>query len=99
MIEVPSPIERGQLAHNVEARGGVQIAGRLVRHDDGRLCRHGACDSNALLLAAGHLTRAVIHALSPTEQRVSGKPSALLPADAAVNERQLDVLDRCQRRN
>ena len=22
-----------------------------------------------------------------------------LPADAAVNERQLDVLDRCQRRN
>ena len=94
-------VKKGELFAFLGVNGAGKSTTISILCGFGRLCRHGACDSNALLLAAGHFARPVVHALfeSHRAERVSGKPSALLPADAAVNERQLDVLDRCQRRN
>ena len=61
-------IECSQLAHNIQTGGRIQIAGRLVRHDDRRFGCYRTRDRNTLLLTAGHLARTVIHALFQTDR-------------------------------
>jgi len=38
--------------HDLDARPRVEVAGRLVGQQDGRLCHEGARDRDALLLAS-----------------------------------------------
>ena len=56
---------------------------------------HGARDSHALLLAAGELIGAVLHAVSETDARERRcRPAAALGGgNARVEHRQLDVFD------
>src|SRR6266581_3444911 len=49
---VHQPVHQRQ---NILGGGPVQVAGRLVRHQDGRVGRHRAGDGNTLLLAPGEL--------------------------------------------
>src|SRR3954454_15441621 len=49
-------------AHDLVAHGRIEIAGRLIGEHDARLSDDGACDGDALLLAAGELRRKVMDA-------------------------------------
>ena len=101
MTEVPARFERGQLLHDLAAGGRVQVAGRLVGHDDGGLGRNRAGDGDALLLAAGHLGRAVVHAVGQAHLLECGahERTALAAGQAAVDKRQLNVFKGSQCRD
>ena len=73
---------------------GVQRAGRLVGHDNGRVGGDGPGDGYPLLLAAGHLAGLVGGAVKhghPLQGRLAALV-ALIDADALVDKRQLHVL-------
>ncbi len=82
---------------NLDAGGAIEIAGRLVGHQELGLARKGARDRDALLLAAGQLPRIVPHPLGETDAR---KPRARALAGFVHPrelERQHHVLERSQR--
>ena len=92
-----STASRSSCEH-VGAGGGVEVAGRLVGEQHGRLGDERAGDRDALLLAAGELRRLVVAALGEADaldQRVDRRASGLRPAIASGSE---DVLLRGQRR-
>src|SRR5256886_17347883 len=81
------------------ARARVEVSGGLVGEDDGRVIEEWARDRAALLLAAGELARPVMEAVAETdlfERRERALSSRM--TIAAVDEWQLDVLDRVQPR-
>ena len=81
--------------HDFHRRLRVEVSGRLVREDDGRLGHQRAGDCHALLLTAGQLARLVIEPLAESDalQRGRGqRPRVALFAAAVVQHRQLDVL-------
>ena len=86
-VEVP---EEG---HDLVARLGVEVAGRLVGQDDGRVGDDGSCDGDALALPAGELARLVAGALGEADgvQGVPGSVPGL--ALAGVEEREADVFE------
>ena len=63
-----SRFKREQQLHDLLARFGVQVAGRLVGHDDGRVVDQRAGDGHALLLPAGKLVGAVVHAVAQPDR-------------------------------
>ena len=75
-----------QEVENHAAVGGVEVAGGLVGHDDGRLDDEGAGDGDALLLAAGELDGVVVHALGEAD---GGEELARL-ADAGTLDVELE---------
>src|SRR6202042_2915986 len=83
-------------AQDFGARLGVQVAGGLVREDDGRVVHEGARYRDPLLLASGKLAwavrRAVLEADDP--QAREGGFRARLRGNARVEEREPDVLER-----
>ena len=83
------------------ARFGVQRAGRLIRHDDGRVRRDGAGDGDALLLAAGHLRGLVFAAVGQTDalEGLDGHLVPVVDAEALIDQRQLDILLHGERLN
>src|SRR5881628_2753409 len=56
-------MQLAQQFHHRLAVFGVEISGRLVRKQDGRLAAQRAGDGDALLLAAGELRRVMFHAM------------------------------------
>ena len=89
-----------QLDH-VAASLRVEVARRLVGQHDSGLDREGACDRDALLLAAGHLRRQMIRAPAQAdllEQRQRAR-TELRAADPGRCELRLDVLHRGERRD
>jgi hypothetical protein len=56
-----------QQRHDDGLVDGVEVAGRLVGEDEGRLIDQGAGDADSLLLAAGELARTVIEALAQAD--------------------------------
>ena len=86
---------------HLKARFGVQRAGRLIRHDDGRVRRDGAGDSHALLLAAGHLRGLVLAAVGQADalERLDGQLVPVVDAEALIDQRQLDILLHGERLN
>src|SRR6185436_2618743 len=54
---------------DVGSRDPVEVAGRLVGDDDGRIGDHRAGDRHALLLPAGELVRVVLHAIGKPDHR------------------------------
>ena len=91
-------IERIQQGEDVLCGLGIEGAGGLVRQQDGRIVRQRPCDGYPLLLSAGQLMRLVMHArgkADPIEQLLCpGGSYGLL--FAAEDERQHDILQRCQ---
>src|SRR5438128_483020 len=81
------------------ARPRVEVSGGLVGEDHRRVVEERACDRDALLLAAGELARPVVYAVAETDL-LERRERALSPGVpiAAVDEWQLDVLDRVQPR-
>src|SRR5580704_14007381 len=90
-----------QLAEQVQeggAGGGVQVAGRLVRHDQGGPADQGPGDGGPLLLAAGQLVRPVPGAVAepdPLDGRL-GQPTALSGPPAPVEQAVGDVVEHGQ---
>src|SRR5205823_8433182 len=76
----------------------VEIAGRLVGEEDGGVRHQGAGDGYALLLAARELRRIVVLAAGQADlrDRVSRGlvPLPARPSEFAVEQRELDVLER-----
>src|SRR5690606_15270101 len=74
---------------------GVEVAGRLVREQDGRLADDGPGDRDALLLATGQLAGTALGALGEADSRQRAERE-LPPSGrgkATVDQRELDVLD------
>src|SRR5437867_4758218 len=72
----------------------IEVAGRLVRHEDRGVGRDGARDSDPLLLAARELPGKVAHAILQADQR-ERRLDVLLPlglGERRQQQRQLDVL-------
>ena len=89
-------IELLEEREDLVAGARVEVAGRLVGEEERRLGDERARDGDALLLPAGELVRRVMHALGEAD-RASARMRALAPLaarDAAVDERQLHVLER-----
>ena len=78
---------------DLEARLGVEVAGRLVGQDQRRAVHDRARDGGALALAARQLGRPVLRALGEADlaQRLERALLALAAADPGVEQRQLDV--------
>ena len=74
----------------------VEVAGRLVGEEQRRLVHQRAGDGDALLLAAGELARQVVLAVGQADggERRQGAAALLAERRVAVDERQLDVLER-----
>src|SRR5438045_3328098 len=66
--------------HDLLAGGGVEVAGGLVREQDGGTHDQRAGDGHALALAAGELARLVVHAVAQVHhlQRLAGAGQPLL---------------------
>src|SRR5205814_5917868 len=73
-----------------------EIAGRLVGEDDGRIRDERPGDGDALLLATGQLRGLVAQPPPEAEafQGVAGPSRPLLAADALVEQRGRDILER-----
>ena len=76
----------------------VEVAGRLVGEEDGRLGDERARDGDALLLAAGELRRAVRRAVGEADALDDGVVPGAVDLAAGELERQEDVLLCRQRR-
>src|SRR4030095_13842142 len=71
-------VERLQQIENLVAGLTIEVACRLVAEQQRRVGDNGACDADPLLLAAGELTRIVVHSLGPSP-RPSGSLTARSP--------------------
>ena len=80
--------------HDRFAVARIEVAGRFVRQEDGRLARERARDRDALLLAAGELARQMFRAMRHADalERFVHECFALARAHAAIGQRQFDVL-------
>jgi hypothetical protein len=93
-------VQLAERGHQLIRGGRVELAGRLVGEDHGRLVHEGSRDRHALLLAAGQLGRPMAGPgaeANELEQLLRASPSVASPRPVA--ERQEDVLDRGQRRD
>src|SRR5690606_36357366 len=84
-------VERLEKLHDLLARAGVQVAGRLVGQQDGRVIDQGAGDGDTLPLTARELVRLVVHTVRQAHvlQRLRGQLVSLALAETGVDEREL----------
>jgi hypothetical protein len=61
-------VEPAEGIHDLDAGAGVEVAGRFVGQDEGRLHDEGTGDGDPLLLAAGELVGEVIGAVAEPDQ-------------------------------
>ena len=89
-------VERGEQFHDVAAGRRVEVAGRLVGEDDLRAGDDGPRDGDTLLLAAGKLVGIVAGAVGKADlgERLERQTPPLGRRHAAIDQRQLDILDR-----
>jgi len=87
-------VELAEEVHHGVAVLGVEVAGRLVREEDGRLAGQRAGDGDALLLAAGELRRKVLRAMQHADalERRFDALLAVRGRQFAIRQRQVDVL-------
>ena len=85
-------VEIEQHFEDMTAIGAVEVAGGLVRQDEGRSANESPCDRHPLLLAAGKLDRVVVEAIrkADTFQKFSSARRTLMAVDPKV-ERKQDV--------
>ena len=79
--------------HDLMRRLRVEIARRLVRHDDVRIVDEGSRDGDALALPARKLVGLVVGAIGKADglQKAHGALAPLASSDARIDERQGDV--------
>ncbi len=82
---------------HLDAGGDVEVAGRLVGHEELRLARERARDRDALLLAAGKLARIVRRALREADAVEPRACPRRRVVGAGELERQHHVLERGER--
>ena len=89
-----------RLQHN-RARLGIEVAGRLVGEQQRRIVGERPRNGDALLLSAGKLGRAVLHAVAQAEQveQFFRAPLRVAHGFACELHRQQDVFQRRQRRD
>src|SRR5262249_24922445 len=77
---------------------GIEVTGRFIGENNSRVVDEGASDSGALLLTAGKLAGAVPGAIGHVHclERRHGPLPSFFGRDAAVDHRQLDVLQHIQ---
>ena len=99
---MPPRVERLERGQHLGARDVVEVAGGLVGEQHRRPHHHGACDGDALALAARQLVRAVVargrvrlSAASTSSTRARRSAGAI----AREHHRQLDVLERGEARH
>jgi hypothetical protein len=94
MVAPPRCSSRRQLHHRF-AVFRVEVTGRFVRQQDRRLAGDGAGHGDALLLTARELRRQVLGAMRHADalERGVGALAALGRLHAAIDQRQLDVLE------
>ena len=82
--------------HDFVAGRGIEVAGRLVRQQDRRIVHQRAGDGDALPLTAGKLVRLVMHALLQIDLPMAPlrRLEALVGRHAAIDQRQLDIVQR-----
>ncbi len=82
-------IQALQHFHDILAAGCIQVSGRLIGQDDGRVVRKGARHGNALLLAAGKPGRFMIHTVLQADLREQFKSAfeAFFFSDAVQSQR------------
>ena len=87
-------VQRSEQLHDLFALRRVQVAGRLVGEDDLRVGDHRARDADELLLAARELVRIEILLADDLKavEDVADHALAILAADVAIGERNLEVL-------
>ena len=88
-----------QLVKELDDRGPgdrIEVAGRLVRQEQGRIPDDGAGDGDALTLSAGELVRAMTQtALEPhAAQGRLGAPAPLGTRHSQIEQAVGDVVDR-----
>ena len=64
-----SRLRRWKIVHHLDARAGVEVAGRLVGQQDRRVVDERPRDGHALLLAAGQLVRVMVRPLLQADRR------------------------------
>ena len=91
----PAAVQLAQQVHHRLAVLGVEVAGGLVGQQDRRLPADGTGDGDALLLTAGELRGQVLGAVGHADALERGVDALapLVRLHAAVDERQLDVLE------
>jgi len=82
--------------HDLGAGVGIEVAGRFVGEEDAWFVDERPGDGDALLLAAGHLGRDVVHAIveSDSAQGGDGGVSAPPRGHGGIDHGQLDVFQR-----
>ena len=86
-------------ADDVVAGLGVEVAGRLVGQDDGRLAGQRAGDGDALLLAAGEVVRQAVQLFLKPQQRDNLHDEGLIRFPAVQGDREDDVFPDAQHRH
>src|SRR6266566_2945439 len=95
------PIQTLEQRQDLLRRLAVQVARRLVGHEDGGVGRDRAGDGDALFLAPRELPRVVVHAVAQADQR-ERRLDVLAPLGLGKRreqERQLDVLEGREHRD
>ena len=89
-------IEPDEQVHDLDAARRVEIAGRLVGEQHRWLCDNGPGDRHALHLSARELRRCVRFPAGEPDrgERFARTLVPLACADAAIDERELHVLER-----
>ena len=92
----------GQLAKQIEdgrAGFGIEVAGGLVRQQQGRAVGEGAGDGDALLFAAGQFVGLVEHALGEADgfEQAGGAEAAVAAGDLGQDHGRLDVFHGIER--
>ena len=94
-------VEAAQERQHVGRHRRVEVSGRLVGKDQGRLVHQAARDRDALLLAAGELHRPMVRALGQADpsERLARQLVRLAALHPGVLTGERDVLERGQRRD
>ena len=93
---VPCRVELVEQLDDRGARGGVEVARRLVGQQQRRVADDGAGDRDPLAFAAGELVRAVAVPVCEADavERAPCPPAALRAGDAGVEQAVRDVVHR-----
>ena len=96
VVAVQLPEQR----EDVDRRLAVEVAGRLIANEQGRIGDEGARDRDALLLSAGELARLVLGAVLESDELEgdAGVAAPLGGRELGEQQRQLDVAPRGEHR-
>ncbi len=89
-------VEPLEQPHDFDTGRAVEVSGRFVGQQNGRIVHQRPGDGHALALSAGELARLVVHALFQVDvtQRLLSALEPRFARRAAVNQRQFHIVQR-----